>query len=483
MQFTFIQRIMGLLLVLLSLTMLFPIGISLLYGDGGLWPFVEAGTAMLAVGVVIWLPVRKVRRDMHLRDGYIIVSTFWLLMSFASAVPLFLADNPAMSFTNALFEAVSGLTTTGATVLTNLDSLPHSILWYRAQLHWLGGMGIIVLAVAILPMLGIGGAQLYRAEAPGPIKDSKITPRIAQTAKALWLSYVGLTVLCTLAYWLGGMIFFDAITHAFSTLATGGFSTHDASFAYFNSPVLEWIAIVFMAAGGINFALYFLALRNISLKTLFNDAECRTYLMILLTVSIGIGVYLLLTNTYTDISTALRTSAFQVVSIMTTTGMLTANFSLWPTFVPILLIAIMFIGGCGGSTAGGMKVIRVSLLFKQSLREFKRLIHPSAILPIKMDGKPVDDQVVESVWGFAVIYIGLFLLMSLISMAAGLEPLVAFSAIATTMNNVGPGLGEVAVTFANLNDFNTWLCTFSMLLGRLEVFTLLVLFTPAFWRH
>ncbi|HET9680177.1 MAG TPA: TrkH family potassium uptake protein [Gammaproteobacteria bacterium] len=483
MNYGFVQRIMGLLLLLLSATMLFPIGIALLYDDGGLWPFVEAGVTLLLLGLVIWFPVRKIRRDLRLRDGFIIVAMFWLVLGFASAIPLVLADQPVMSLTDAVFEAVSGLTTTGATVLLNLDTLPHSILWYRSQLHWLGGMGIIVLAVAILPMLGVGGMQLYKAEAPGPVKDNKITPRITQTAKALWVIYLALTFFCGISYWLGGMGVFDAVTHSFSTIATGGFSTHDASFAYFQSPLLEWIAIFFMILGGINFALHFMAWRHISLKAYLQDPECRTYFGILIALSVITAFYLLFSNTYSDVSTAIRTSIFQVVAIITTTGFVTTNYSLWPVFVPTLLLFAMFIGGCGGSTSGGIKVIRFYLLFKQGMREIKKLIHPNAVLSIKMGDRPVPDTVVESVWGFFAIYVALFVLMMLIMIATGLDQVTAFSAVASALNNFGVGLGEIFVTFATVSDVGKWVSIFAMLLGRLEIFTLLVLLTPAFWRH
>lgn len=483
MSYAIVQRIMGLLLLILSFTMLPPIAVALYYGDGGLGPFMEAGVTLFILGLLIWLPVRRAHRELRLRDGFLIVALFWLVLGFASAAPLILADRPDMSLTDAVFEAVSGLTTTGATVLSGLDTLPHAILWYRAQLHWLGGMGIIVLAVAILPMLGVGGMQMYRAETPGPVKDSKITPRITQTAKALWFIYLGLTVLCALSYWLAGMGPFDAITHSFATLATGGFSTHDASIAYFHSPLIEWLAVLFMGLGGINFSLHFLAWRNANLKAYLQDPECRTYLLVLLSAIVIVMFYLLFRGVFGSFGDALRASAFQVVSVVTTTGFITEDFSLWPTFLPLFIIIIGFMGGCAGSTSGGMKVIRLHLLFKQGARELQRLIHPSAEVPLKMGNRAVPDRVMESVWGFVAIYILLVIVMTLILTATGLTPLVAFSAVATCINNIGPGLGEVFATFATVSDVGKWTCVAAMLLGRLEIFTLLVLFTPAFWRR
>lgn len=483
MRYAFVQRIMGLLLTILSGTMLPPIGIALYYGDGGLAPFMDAGIALFILGLMLWLPVRNAHRELRLRDGFLIVSLFWLVLSFAGAAPLLLADRPDLSITDAVFEAVSGLTTTGSTVLAGLESLPHSILWYRAQLHWLGGMGIIVLAVAILPMLGVGGMQMYRAETAGPVKDSKITPRITQTAKALWFIYFGLTMLCALAYWLAGMSVFDAITHSFSTLATGGFSTHDASLAYFHSSMIEWLAVLFMCLGGINFSLHFLAWRNASLKSYWQDPECRTYLLVLLTAITIITFYLLACGIFGSFNDSLRASALAVVSVVTTTGFITEDFSLWPTFVPLFIIFIGFMGGCAGSTSGGMKVIRLHLLFKQGVRELQRLIHPSAQVPLKMGERAVPDRVMESVWGFVAIYVLLVAVMTLMLIATGLTPLEAFSAVAASINNVGPGLGSVFYTFADVSDVGKWTCTAAMLLGRLEIFTLLVLFTPSFWRH
>jgi trk system potassium uptake protein TrkH len=383
---------------------------------------------------------------------------------------------------DAVFESISGLTTTGATVIIGLDNLPHSILFYRQELQWLGGMGIIVLAVAVMPMLGIGGMQLYRAEAPGPVKDSKLTPRIAETAKALWYIYLGLTIACALAYWLAGMTPFDAIAHSFSTVAIGGFSTHDASIGYFNSVAIESVAIVFMLLGGVNFALHFTGLRALNVLHYFKDAEFKMYLSVLSVVSLAIITYLYLHHDIPDIDAAIRQGLFHAVSIGTTAGFATTDFSSWPTFVPVMLLFASFVGGCAGSTGGGMKVIRVLLLIKQGQREMMRLIHPNAQVVVKIGKHPVNDSVIDAVWGFFAAYVASFVIMMLLLMVAGNDQITAFSAVAATINNLGPGLGDVSGNYAGLDSFSKWVLCFSMLLGRLEIFTLLVMFLPAFWR-
>ncbi|RMD71286.1 MAG: potassium transporter [Gammaproteobacteria bacterium] len=482
MQFAVIQRILGLLLLPFSLTMLPPLGISLLYGDGVVLPFLLAFFIILSGGLILWWPVRGFHRDLRLRDGFVVVTMFWAVLGITGALPLMLAEHPHMPFTDAVFESVSGLTTTGATVLTGIDALPPSILFYRQELQWLGGMGIIVLALAVLPMLGVGGMQLYRAEMPGPTKD-KLTPRIAETAKALWYIYLALTVACALAYWFAGMSGFDAITHSFATLSTGGFSTHDASMGYFESPLIEMIAVVFMLLAGVNFSLHFVAWHSFSVKPYFRDPEFRTYLFVLGGASLVTIAYLYLTGTFLEVTEDIHHGLFQVVSIATSTGFTTANFSAWPDFLPVLLIFISFIGGCAGSTAGGMKVIRFLLLFKQGVREVIRLIHPNAQVPIKVGPFTLNERLVDSVWGFFAAYVATFALMLLALMATGLDQVTAFSAVAACINNLGPGLGKVAAHFGDINAFAKWVLAFAMIMGRLEIFTVLVLLTPAFWRR
>lgn len=483
MQLATIQRILGLLLMIFSTTMLPPVGVALWYGDGAVLPFIHGFLLVLSVGFLLWWPVRKRRRELRLRDGFVVVVMFWLVLGLAGAVPLALSERPDMSVTDAVFESISGLSTTGATVLTGLDDLPRSILFYRQELQWLGGMGIIVLAVAVLPMLGIGGMQLYRAETPGPMKDTKLTPRITETAKALWYIYLGLTVTCAAAFWVAGMEPFDAITHSFSTVAIGGFSTHDLSMGYFQSTTIEMIAVVFMLLAGMNFALHFTAWRSISLRPYAQDSEVRTYLTIL-TLTAGITVaYLIMTGTFSSWGDSLHHGIFQAVSIGTTTGFTTAQYHAWPGFLPVLLLFTSFIGACATSTGGGIKVIRFLLLIKQVGREITRLVHPNAQIPIKINRKPLPDRVVEAVWGFFAAYIAIFGVLLLILMATGLDQVTAFSAVAACMNNLGPGLGNVSAHYGDLNAIAKWVLCIAMLLGRLEIFTVLVLLSPAFWRR
>ncbi len=480
MSFGVIQQVLGYLIMTFSLSMLPPMVVSVWYEDGELIHFLWAFALMLTAGLLLWLPAKGQDAELRVRDGFLIVTLFWTVLGMLSALPFMLG--PHLSFVDSFFESVSGFTTTGATVLTQLDSLPRSVLYYRQQLQWLGGMGIIVLAVAIFPMLGVGGMQLYRAETPGPMKSDKLTPRIMHTARALWLIYLALTLACAVSYWLAGMTPFDAVGHSFSTIATGGFSTHDAGMAYFDSSLIEWTAVLFMLLGGINFAVHFVAWRQRSVLVYLRDTEALTYLIIAGAVAVLVTLVLLVSSRYQDVVVAFRHSVFQVVSMMTTTGFLTADFSSWPLFVPILIMIITFVGGCAGSTAGGMKVIRILLLYKQGMREVARLVHPSAVIPVKVGGKQLPEKVIEAVWGFFSLYILSTLVLSLAVMGTGLDAVSSFSAVAACINVTGPGLGSVAFSFAGVPMLGKVILTFAMLLGRLEVFTLLVLLTPAFWR-
>ncbi len=477
-----VQRILGVLLMVFSMTMLPPLILSFWVDDGTLIGFTDAFILTFGLGLGIWLPVRNKRHDLRVRDGFLVVVLFWSVLGLTGSLPFLLAENSQMGFADAVFESVSGLTTTGATVIVGIDELPVSILYYRQQLQWLGGMGIIVLAVAVLPMLGIGGMQLYRAETPGPVKDNKLTPRITETAKALWYIYLGLTVTCTLAYWLGGMRFFDALSHAFSTVAIGGFSTHDESMGYYDSRLIEMIAVVFMLLSGANFALHFMAVRRRSLRIYLEDSEFRGYIVTLGVVFLLVSLALYLMGVYGTLDESFSRGLFQAVSIGTTTGFTTADYSLWPGFVSILLLFTSFVGGCAGSTGGGIKVIRFLLLIKQGVREINRLIHPNAVIPIRIGGKTIPWRVVEAVWGFFALYVASFGVMYLALASTGLNLMTSFSAVAACMNNLGPGLADVGAHYANLNDTAKWILCFAMLLGRLEIFTLLVLLTPAFWR-
>lgn len=483
MQLLTIQRILGILLSLFSITMLPAMAVSIYYQDGSLQAFIDAFVLLLVTGLIFWFPVRNHRKELKIRDGFIVVVMFWIALGLAGALPFFLTEVPKMTFTDAVFESMSGLTTTGATVLTGLDTLPEAVLFYRQFLQWLGGMGIVVLAVAILPLLGVGGMQLYRAEMPGPMKDSKLTPRITETAKALWYIYLSLTIGCAVAYYLAGMSWFDAVGHSFSTVAIGGFSTHDLSIGYFNSAAIEMIAVVFMLLAGINFTLHFLGWRHRSIKHYWADAELRTYIWILVIISLVASGYLYFTGTYQDPWTAFHQGVFQAVSIGTTTGFTTTDYSLWPGFLPVLLLMASYIGGCAGSTAGGMKVIRVMLLFKQGYREVLRLIHPNAVYAIKVNNKALPPKVIGAVWGFFAMYVFCFSIMHLFLMATGLDVVTSFSAVTACLNNLGPGLGDVGANFSSINSPAKWVLCVAMLLGRLEIFTLLVVLTPAFWRR
>jgi trk system potassium uptake protein TrkH len=482
MHFSLIFRILGMLLMVFSFTLITPLIVSFLFDDGAYPAFLLAFAITVICGALMWMPVAKQKKELRTRDGFLITSLFWVVLGLFGALPFILAPNPELSISDAIFESLSGLTTTGATVITGLDELPKSILFYRQQLQWLGGIGIIVIAVAILPMLGVGGMQLYRAETPGPVKDSKLTPRITETAKALFLIYFLLTVSCALAYWFAGMTGFDAICHAFSTVAIGGFSTHDASIGYFNSPAIMLIASLYMMVAGINFALHFYALRQRSLIHYKIDSESRFYAYTIFFAAIIVSGSLIGTGNY-NISEGLLHGIFQTVSIATTAGFATADFSMWPSFLPVLLLFLSFMGGCGGSTGGGMKAVRIMLISKQGVRELSQLIHPNAVIPLKVGNRRVEAKVVSAVWSFFAVYMFSFIVILILLMATGLDYITAFSAVVASMNNLGPGLGDVSAHYGNITDPAKWILCFSMLLGRLEVFTLLVLFTPTFWRR
>ena len=483
MHYAAILRILGILLMLFSLTHLPPMLLGLHDGDRTWQSFAWSFAVTLASGALIWLPTHRARGELRVRDGYLITALFWVVLGAFGAIPLLLGERPALRGTDALFEAISGLSTTGATVLSGLDGLPRSILYYRQQLQWLGGMGIVVLAVAVMPMLGIGGMQLYRAEMPGPLKDNKLSPRIADTAKTLWLIYCGLTLACALAYWLAGMNLFDAIGHSFATISIGGSSTHDASIGYFDSPLIEVICILFMAASGMNFSLHFLALRNRSLRAYLRDPECRTYLILLAAVFAVTALILMIYSHHEHPLDSLRFAAFQVVSIVTTTGFAVDDFSVWPSFLPFLLLYTAFVGACAGSTGGGMKVMRAMLVWRQGQREIQRLLHPSGVFGVKLGRRKVPDRVVESVWGFCAIYLVTFFGLMLLLLGTGLDPVTAFSALAACMNNLGAALGAASGNYAGLPDSAKLLLGVAMILGRLEVFSLIVLLSPTFWRY
>ena len=465
-----------------STAQLFPASVAYYFQEYGLIKvFFNTLLATFLCGFLLYILSATKKEDLRTKDGFIITVLFWTVLSIFGSFPLIFAEEINISYIDALFESISGLTTTGATVLTGLDELPRSILFYRQLLQWLGGMGIIVLAVAVLPLLGIGGMQLYKAETPGPLKDSKLTPRITETAKALWYVYLTMTIVCASAYKFFGMTTYDAICHAFSTVSIGGFSTHDESFGFFTQTSIRWTAVIFMVIAGINFGLHYIAWSKRRLLHYFYDSEVKAYFFILLTVFVltflTLGIYLEEPGT-----SLIQESAFQVVSIATTTGFLTANYSNWPLFVPILLLFTAFIGACAGSTGGGIKVVRTLVLAKQSASEITKLIHPNAVISIKLGKKAVSPRVAESVWGFFSIYVIVFIILFMFMLSQGNDFITSFSAVGATLNNLGPGLGEVSNNYQSLSDYSKLSLCMAMLLGRLEIFTLLVLFTPAFWR-
>jgi trk system potassium uptake protein TrkH len=481
MHLSIILRILGILLMVFSLTLAVPLAVALVNHDKTAAGFASALGITLLSGFFLWLPARNSRHDLRVRDGFLVTSLFWTVLGIFGSLPFTLPDGADLSVTDAIFESISGLTTTGATVITGLDDLPQSLLFYRQQLQWMGGIGIVVMAVAILPMLGIGGMQLYQAETPGPSKDSKLTPRIKETAKALFLVYVALTVACGLAYWAAGMSGFDAICHAASTVAIGGFSTHDASMGYFDSPLILLICSFFMVVSAINFGLHFIAWRRRSSEPYREDSETLFFAGVLALCIVITCTMLWYTHTF-DAPNNLIHGLFQAVSITTTTGFTTANFSTWPTFLPLMLLMFSFMGGCAGSTGGGIKAMRLMLIYKQGLREMKQLVHPKAVIPLKIGKRRVEAQVVSAVWSFLAVYMAVFIFIMIFLVATGLDFETAFSAVAASLNNLGPGLGNVASHYGDINNPAKWLLCVAMLLGRLEVFTLLVLLTPAFWR-
>lgn len=478
-----ILHVLGLVVLIFAFTMLLPLGVAFIWRDAGLYAYDEAFLITFTSGLLTWLFTRHNKRELQTRDGFLLVVLVWAVLPAFAALPL-LNFLPGLSFTDAYFETASGLSTTGATVLSGLDALPPSINLWRHLLNWLGGMGIIVLAVAILPMLGIGGRQLFKAETPGPMKDSKLTPRIADTAKSLWLVYAAITLACIVALKIAGMSWFDAVCHAFSAMGLGGFSTHDASIGYFNSPLIEAVLIVFMLLAAMNFATHFLAFRSRSLRVYRADPEVLPMLGLVLISCIVAALYIWHAGTYPSYWTALRHVSFNLVSLATDCGFASADFNQWPIFVPLWMLFLSCVTVSSGSTGGGIKMIRSLLMFRQSQRELQRQIHPTAVLPIKLGGAPVSNKVVFAVQVFVMLYISSILALTLILVASGLDLVSSFSAIIACINNAGPGLNQVgpATNYSGLTDFQKWVCTFTMLLGRLELMTLFVLFTRTFWR-
>jgi len=479
-----VVTLVGRMTVLFALLMAVPLAFALAEHDPAERAFVTAIGLTFGAGLLLSLATRRFRRELQLRDGFILVSLTWLVLAAFAALPLMLAI-PGLSFTDAYFEAMSGLTTTGATVLTGLDALPLSVNVWRCFLVLVGGLGIIVLAVAVLPLLGVGGAQLFKAESAGPMKDAKLTPRIAETARGLWGVYFGLAVLCFFAYAAAGMNWADAFMHMCATMGLGGFSSHDASFGHWNSPQIEAVAVVFMLLAGVSMALYFVAWRQRSLRVVWRNVEARAYVLCLAATIAVVSVYIWQHGVYDDYLVALRHTVFHVVSIGTTTGFASQDFALWPMFAPLLMLLVGCFATCAGSTGGGIKMVRMLLLLKQSQRELVRIVHPNVVNPVVMGGQAVSPRIMQSVIAFMMMYGATLAVLTMLLLFSGLDAVTAFTAVIACVNNIGPGLGEVgpAVNYQGLSDFQTWVCTFGMLLGRLELLSLLVLFTPQFWRR
>ncbi len=481
-RFAPVYRALGMIIMLFGLTMLAPLAVSYLNNDGAQSAYDEAFLLTMVCGGLLWYRYRNCKRDLNIRDGFLMVVLVWTVLPAFAAVPLMV--HLGISHTDAYFETVSGLTTTGSTVLSNIDKLPMSINLWRHQLVWVGGMGLIVLAIAILPLLGIGGRQMFKAETPGPMKDSKMTPRIAETAKGLWLVYVGVSIACVVAYRWAGMSWFDAVCHAFSTMGLGGFSTHDASFGYFDSPAIELVCVVFMLIAGMNFGTLFLAVSQRSLKPYWRDPEAGWFLGICLLSILAIAIYIWKDGAYPDVETALRHAAFNVVSIATTTGYASVDFALWPMFAPLWMLFLSSFATSAGSTGGGIKMMRALLLYKQVYRELLRAMHPNAVYNVRIGGQIAPQSILFAVLSFGFMYMVSIVSLTLVLSFTGLDIITAFTAIVASVNNTGPGLGLVgpSTTYEVLEDFQTWVCIFGMLLGRLEILTLLVVLTPAFWR-
>lgn len=484
-----VLRVLGALLLIFALSMSVPWAVSYAQGESraliDIWPLSMALTATL--GLALWSGLRRYQQDLQPRHGIILVTLAWLMLPTCAALPIwavFWVLEQPISITHAYFEAVSGLTTTGATVLSGLDGLPLSLNMWRTFLQWMGGMGILILAVALLPLLGVGGSQLFRAEAAGPIKDTRLTPRITGTAKGLWGVYSLFSIGCALAFWLGGMPPMEALMHMFTTVSLGGLSSHDASFGHFQSPLLEGVALVFMLLASCNFALYFMALRKGHWRSLWRDAELRATLGVLVGSGLLVGLLLWAKGVYAPLD-ALRHGMFHAVSVATTTGFATEDYLTWPVFAPVLMLFLSGVATSAGSTGGGIKMMRMLILFQQARREMTRLAHPRAVQPVVVGGKVIDSAIIFAVLAFMLVYGATIIGLSMVLLLTDLEPLTAFSAIVASVHCTGPGLGALGPTsnYAVLSDFQIAVCTLAMLLGRLEFLSVMALLAPAFWRR
>ncbi|TDQ56756.1 trk system potassium uptake protein TrkH [Mesocricetibacter intestinalis] len=480
-----IIRIIGILIMCFSITMLTPAFVALIYGDGGGKAFMQSFIISLTVGAGLWWSCHKHKQKLHSREGFLIVVAFWVVLSLLGVIPFMMFEETHLTFPDAVFESFSALTTTGATVISGLDQLPKSILFYRQFLQWIGGMGLIVLAVAIIPLLGIGGTHLYRAESSGPLKDQKTLPRIAEIAKLLWILYLGLTVLCALAYYWAGMDLFDALSHSFATVSNGGMSTHDMSMGYFNNSKIYLLASIFMLIAGCNFALHITALVNIGRrplwKTYFRDPEFRFFLTLQLVFICIVAVSFYF---YYDLSMfdAFAQGMFQLTSMSMTAGFTLYDMEQVPAFIAMLLVFSAILGGCAGSTSGGLKSIRVLVMWLQVKRELKHLVHPNLVIPIKLGHSILAPRVIEGIWSFLMAFLIIYWICVFGVILCGLEPFDAMGAVLATLTNVGPGIGSTGMSFTHVPDSAKYILAFAMVCGRLEVFSLIVLFSPAFWK-
>lgn len=478
-----VLHLLSFLILLFSLTMLVPVAVGWIYEESDISSFLITFAITLVIGLAGFLGTQNHVGALRTRDGFLVVVLFWVVFSLASAMPFILDTRLDLTTTDALFEGISGITTTGASVLNNIDTLPPSILYYRAQLNFLGGLGIIVLAIAVLPLLGIGGAKLYQSEMPGPLKEAKLTPRIADTAKHLWFIYLTLAGLCALAYRIAGMTWFSAVCHSLSTVSLGGFSPHGDSIGFYHqSTAIEIVGGVFTLLAAVNFALYFLAVANVSLKPILQNAEFRFFILIFSLVA-GITCFELYRSSTFDGHGSLVHGFFQAASIMTDNGLTAAGYPNWPEHIVILLLGASFFGGCVGSTCGGIKAMRFLVLYQQGKEEIKQLVHPNALNLPKVGGSVVSERVIRSVWGLFFLYIFFACIFIWGVIASGHDLKTAFGTVAACMNNMGVGYGDTATGFGGLTDQAKWLMYAAMLFGRLEIFPILIIFSRTFWRY
>jgi len=468
------------MLMMFAGTLMIPIVTSLSFSDGNLQTFIVSLLVFFIIGTLLYFPNSKIKSsDIKSKEGFLIVVLFWLILSLFGSLPFILDKDLSLSFVDALFESISGWTTTGATIIDDLENLSPSILIYRQMLQWLGGMGIVILALAILPMLGVGGMQLYKAESTGPIKDNKISPRIAETAKSLWRVYIGLTIACALLYFFAGMSIFDSVAHSFSTIAIGGFSTYNDSIGHFNNPTIEFVCMIFMLLSALNFILHFLAMKSGSVATYFRDTEVRSFTFIIIIFLSLIYVFHLVNNS--DIP--LRHIIFQLISFITTSGFTSTSYESWPSFIVFTLLLVSFFGACAGSTGGGIKIIRIVLVLKLLKKGLLRTLHPTAQVPVKINDQAISDEVASNIYDFIVFYILSYMILSFLLLIFGNDIATSFSSVASCLNNLGPAVGDAANSYSSLSSSSKYVLSFTMILGRLEIYTLLIILTPYFWKY